>query len=294
MFGFLNVNKPPGPTSHDIVARARRLVGRGVKVGHAGTLDPFAGGVLVLCLGPATRLADYVQAAPKRYRAQVTLGATSTTDDVEGEITAAKPCRGGQAQAAPPDKAAMCAVLEGFVGDIEQVPPAHSAVHVDGRRAYKLARKGESVTLPARTVTVHELHLTAYEYPQLEIDVLCGSGTYIRALARDIGEALGTGGYCSALTRTAVGEFRIDDAVAPDDLDPEAHLVSPVVALAHLPQVTAGEAAAEAIAKGQGVRIPDVPFNAEEVLVLSETGQLLALARPAGAGSLKPVKVFIR
>lgn len=284
MFGFLNVAKPAGPTSHDVVARVRRMVGRRVKIGHAGTLDPFAAGVLVICVGPATRLAEYVQAAPKRYAAEITLGATSTTDDPEGEVTTA-------AAAAAPAASAVRECVGRFVGEIRQVPPSHSAVHVDGRRAYKLARSGQMLELPARMVTIYGVEVVEYDYPRLVFDVRCGAGTYIRALARDIGEALGVGGYCSRLTRTAVGEFILDEAVAVDELDPQRDLIDPLFAVSHLPQVAADAGACEAIRHGRA-------FAAEaagpEIAVTDSAGRLLAIAIPAGGeGMIHPKKVFL-
>jgi len=213
MFGLLNVNKPPGPTSHDVVARVRRLLPRRTKVGHTGTLDPFAGGVLVLGVGPATRLAPHVSEGAKQYRAEVTFGATSTTDDVEGELT--------PTGAAVPREADLAAVLGEFVGQIDQVPPAHSAVHVDGRRAYELARRGEAVDLPARPVRIDALELLGCADGRAVIRIDCGKGTYIRALARDLGRRLGCGAYCSALTRTRVGPFTLAQARQLDRLTVE-------------------------------------------------------------------------
>jgi len=286
MFGLLNINKPVGPTSHDVVAAARRRLGRGVKVGHAGTLDPFADGVLVLCVGAATRLAGYVQARPKRYLATVRLGATSSTDDSEGEITAAD-------AASPPAASAVEEVLREFVGTIEQIPPAHSAVHVGGRRAYQLARAGEQLDLPPRTVTVHSIELMSYDYPLLAVEVACGTGTYIRAIARDVGEAIGVGGYCERLTRTAVGAFGIEEAIRPDQLDPAEHLLPPTLALEHLPRIEAGPDWLGRIANGSRVAL-HAPHAPGEVAVLAPTGQLIALATVAPDGrTLRPVKVFI-
>lgn len=286
MFGFLNVNKPSGPTSHDVVAAVRRRLGRGIKVGHAGTLDPLAGGVLVLCVGPATRLAERVAGREKRYRATVTLSATSDTDDVEGRIV--------PTGVEPPPADAVRAVLEEFVGDIEQVPPSHSAVHVNGRRAYKLARVGRLAELPARVVTVYELNLLGYEPPELEIDVRCGSGTYIRALARDIGKRLGCGGYCSKLTRAEVGPFSLADAVAPDELDPQRDIRDPLCALEDIGRVTVDSDAAWRIAAGNRIRLAGAA-EAGEKAVLDEAGRLLAIAEVADDGlTLKPRRVFVR
>jgi len=307
MFGFLNIRKSPGPTSHDVVANIRRTLGAGLprrvrpKVGHAGTLDPFAQGVLVVCLGPATRLAQFVQAQPKRYAAEITLGATSTTDDTEGEIS---PVVGSS----PPGLEAVVEAMSKFTGRILQVPPAHSAVHVAGRRAYDLARAGQAVSLPGREVAVHELNLISYEYPLLNIDVHCGCGTYIRSLARDIGAALGVGGYCSKLTRTAVGNFDISSARTLEELDISRDIVKPQDAI-DLPQIPVGEQ--DVIALRQGKTIPSnhhaehgypagcrgcgVCNHAEQVLLIDQTGRLVALAEPSDnstPASLKPVKVF--
>ncbi len=287
MFGFLNINKPAGPTSHDIVAAVRRRLGRSVKIGHAGTLDPFAQGVLVLCLGHATRLADYVQAAAKTYRAQVTFGAVSATDDPEGPITAAP-------QAPQPDESAVRTALKQFTGMISQVPPAHSAVHVDGQRAYKLARAGKSAQLQPRSVNVYEISLLSSAWPHLEMEVRCQAGTYIRSLARDIGAALGVGGYCSALTRTAVGEFRLETAQAPAAIELPRDLISPLASVEHLPRLTLDEEQMKRIAMGQPLHLPDDQFAAaEEVVLLSPAGELLALAEPTASHLLKPRKVFL-
>lgn len=287
MFGLLNVCKPPGPTSHDVVAGVRRQLGRRVKVGHAGTLDPFAEGVLVLCVGPATRLAEYVQARPKRYRAVVRLGATSTTLDPEGEIT---PAPGAPAPTADDVREALAR----FVGTIEQVPPAHSAVHVAGRRAYELARAGRPVELPPRTVTIHSIDLLRCEHARVEIDVCCGSGTYLRALARDVAAALGTAGYCERLTRTAIGDFRIADAIPPDRLDPVRDLLAPLLAVSHLPQVTIGDAQREDLRNGRPWASPEI-LDSEAVAIIDGRGGLLALAGVRGdRRTLQPTKVFFQ
>ncbi|HUT02014.1 MAG TPA: tRNA pseudouridine(55) synthase TruB [Phycisphaerae bacterium] len=286
MFGLFLVNKPAGPTSHDIVADVRRRLGRGVRVGHAGTLDPFAEGVLVLCVGAATRLASYVQARPKRYRAVVRLGASSSTDDREGEIA---PTPGASAAA----ESAVRDAVGRFLGVIEQVPPAHSAVHVAGQRAYKLARAGQRLELPPRNVTVYSIDLVRYEYPQAEIDVCCGSGTYIRALARDIGSALGVGGYCEKLTRTAVGEFRIENAVGPEALDPCRDLLEPLLAVSHLPRVIATGEQIPRLRHGNLLALAE-PLEPGEVAVVDAESRLLALGevRPDGR-TLQPRKAFV-
>ncbi len=297
MFGFLNTNKPPGPTSFGAVAAVRRHVGRKVKVGHAGTLDPFAQGVLVICVGPATRLTPYVHDAAKRYQAGVTLGVTSTTDDVEGELMQTP-------DATAPDLETVHQAAARFVGQIQQVPPAFSAVHVDGKRAYKLARKGAAPEIPPRPVTIHGIDVVRYDYPELTLDVRCGSGTYIRSLARDIGLALGTGGYCTSLIRTAVGPFLLDDAVDLADVDPARDIVSPLIALGDMPRVVLTDVQIARIVRGQGVGCKyladPLPANAtpggdEEFALVNPTGDLLALGRlSTDAQAIKPAKVFIQ
>ncbi|MHC4981728.1 MAG: tRNA pseudouridine(55) synthase TruB [Planctomycetota bacterium] len=288
MFGLLNIHKPPGPTSHDIVAQVRRLLGKKTKVGHAGTLDPFAEGVLVVCVGAATRLADYVQAYPKQYTAEVMLGATSSTDDVEGEITETP-----NAKAAGEEN--VREALQGFVGEVEQTPPAHSAVHLGGERAYKLARRGETPDLQPRPVTIHSIELLEYEYPALQIDVRCGSGTYIRSLARDIGSALGVGGYCSALTRTAIGPFKLKEAVSPQQLDPQRDLISPLAALERLEKIAVDEKDVRKLIKGQNIFIKDSGAlrPGEEVAAVGPQGRLIAIGaiHPDQHG-MRPVRVF--
>ena len=283
VFGFLNVNKPAGISSFDVIRRLRRCLPRKTKVGHAGTLDPFAEGVLVVCVGPATRLAACVQARPKRYRAGIVLGATSATDDPEGEIV---PTAGA---AAPPPQA-VAEAIAAFVGRIEQVPPAHSAVHVDGRRAYKLARAGEKVELAAREVVVHAIEVLGYDWPRLDLEVACGSGTYIRSLARDIGERLGVGGYCAALTRTAVGPFRLADAADLDTVDPLRDLVEAIEAVADWPRVVADEGAIESLRLGRPIA---GEAEGPDVAVVDARGRLIAQAAPGPrAGLIRPVKVF--
>jgi tRNA pseudouridine55 synthase len=186
------------------VATVRRRAG-GARTGHAGTLDPLATGVLVLALGRATKVIDRLMATDKRYRTTIDLSAFSPTDDLEGELEPVPVAR-------PPSAGEVRAALDRFTGEIEQQPPAFSAVKVDGRRAYKLARRGEPVSIPARRVRIHTISLVRYEWPILELDVHCAKGVYIRRLARDLGTALGTGGHCTAIRRTAVGPFTIDMA----------------------------------------------------------------------------------
>lgn len=209
--GILIVDKPVGMSSMDAIRVVRRRAGR-AKCGHAGTLDPLASGVLVIGLGrAATRELGRFMASEKRYRTVVDLSAFTTTDDREGE-------RREVDVGEPPSERRVLAVLDTLTGTVEQRPPAASAVKVAGRRAYAMQRRGEAPELAARPVEVHAIEIVRYRWPQLELDVRCGKGTYIRSLARDIGEALGTGGHCASLRRTAVGPFTEDEAVALDDV----------------------------------------------------------------------------
>ncbi|PIV90568.1 tRNA pseudouridine(55) synthase TruB [Candidatus Gracilibacteria bacterium CG17_big_fil_post_rev_8_21_14_2_50_48_13] len=209
--GILVIDKPAGLSSHDIVGRLKLYLNIS-RIGHAGTLDPFATGVLLVCVGRATRLVPWLTAVQKRYTAKLVFGMTSTTDDTEGECTKT----GGTL----PTLEEVKAILPQFQGTITQRPPIFSAIRVEGRRAYKIARGGRVVEMPERTVEILHLDILGAEENDegrlisLDLDVTCGSGTYIRSLARDIGEALGSGAYLGALRRTAVGEYGIDEAIA--------------------------------------------------------------------------------
>ncbi len=198
--GIIPIYKPSGPTSHDIIAQLRRVTGE-QRIGHAGTLDPLASGVLVVGIGrEATKRLQEFQDTEKEYHAVIRLGATSTTDDSQGEITP-------RSVETPPTRQEIERILPRFIGTIQQAPPQHSAVHYQGKRAHQRARAGERMNLGTRTVTIHSVDIIVYQYPELSIRVVCESGVYIRSLARDIGEQLGTGGYITALQRTRVGEY---------------------------------------------------------------------------------------
>jgi tRNA pseudouridine55 synthase len=210
--GFLVLDKPSGISSMQAISIVRGKAG-GAKTGHAGTLDPLATGVLVVALGRATKLIDRFMETDKRYVTQIDLSAFSTTDDLEGELEPVEAPR-------PPSLDDVRLALGAFTGAFAQRPPAYSAVKVRGRRAYKLARAGHEVTLPARPVVMHSVIVTGYEYPLLELQLHCGKGLYVRSLARDLGTALGTGGFCRSIRRTAVGPFTESMAV-PLDRVPE-------------------------------------------------------------------------
>jgi len=288
--GLVVVDKPAGMTSHDVVARVRRLAGTR-KVGHAGTLDPMATGVLVLGVNRATRLLGHLMLTEKAYDATVRLGAATTTDDAEGEVVAA-------VSAADVDPATVRAVLSEFVGDIEQVPTAVSAIKVDGKRAYQRVRDGERVELEARPVTVHELvvHDVAPgpadgNPPTLDVtlSVRCSSGTYIRAIARDLGARLGVGGHLASLRRTAVGPFDLAAARTLDQLGEEFALL-PIAdaARAGFAARDLDEAQAADVRVGRPLAIEVDGLTA----VFAPDGEFLALYEPRGDVA-RPVAVFV-
>ena len=296
--GILVVAKPAGPTSHDVVALVRRLAAT-KRVGHGGTLDPFASGVLPVFLGHGTRVVEYHLGDRKAYRATVCFGASSTTDDLEGELTPAT----GPA----PTRAAVEAALPGLTGPISQRPPAYSAIKVGGRRAYAMARAGETVELATREVTIHSLDLVSWDdtdpdRPIAVLDVTCSAGTYVRALARDLGAGLGSAAYLGALTRTASGPFTIDDATALDEIRAAA-AESPAGLLPFLlpidsglesfPVITLDADELVAVAKGQFIRpTGGLPGPADHYRLVGPDGTLVAIASGA-AGRLAPDKVFV-
>ena len=289
--GVLNLNKPGGMTSRDVVDLISRPL-RKVKVGHAGTLDPLASGVLVVCVGAATRLIEYVQRMPKAYRAVVRLGATSDTLDADGTIQEAEAPR-------IPTEAEVRTALASQVGTLQQVPPQFSALKVEGKRAYDLARVGQAVELAARPVRVDRVELIAYDWPRLEFTVDCGSGTYIRSIARDVGEALGCGGLIVVLVRTRIGRFALEDAIDPvgrpiDDL--LAHLRPTADALGDLPRLTLSAEQFRAIGMGKALAADQVA-GAEglegEAGLFSAEGELVALAEVGGPlRAVKPRRVL--
>ncbi|HEV8403290.1 MAG TPA: tRNA pseudouridine(55) synthase TruB [Candidatus Limnocylindrales bacterium] len=296
--GILVVAKTAGPTSHDVVALVRRLAAT-KRVGHGGTLDPFASGVLPVFLGHATRVVEYHLGDRKAYRATICFGASSTTDDLEGELT--------PADGPAPTREAVEAALPGLTGPISQRPPAYSAVKVAGRRAYAMARAGETVELAERSVTIHSLELVSWDgseadRPVAVVDVICSAGTYVRALARDLGERLGSAAYLGALTRTASGPFTLEAALPLDAIraaaaeDPSglATLLRPIDAgLDAFPVVTLTTDEVAAIARGQFVRpAGGLPGPADHYRLRDQAGALVAIATATG-GRLAPDKVFV-
>jgi tRNA pseudouridine55 synthase len=262
--GVLLHDKQAGVTSHDVVARVRRALPRGTKVGHAGTLDPFATGLLLVLIGRATRAQRFLMALPKTYRAVARLGWVSDTGDRDGELT-----RTGRM----PERLAIP------VGEQLQRPPTYSAVRVAGRRAYELARSGESVDLEPRPVEVHRAELLWHDGERAAFEIECSSGTYVRSLIADLGDA-----YCEELERTAIGPFRIEDAGAgPEDLVPLAE------ALAFLPERRISAEEADAVCHGRRVAASGAPGGSS--IRLTHGGGLLAVAEPRD-GELQPVIVF--
>ncbi len=297
--GILVIDKPIGPTSHDIVGLVRRLAAT-KRVGHGGTLDPFASGVLPVFLGRATRIVEFHLADRKAYRATICFGASSTTDDLEGEMTPAT----GPA----PDRARLEATLPDFTGTISQRPPAYSAIKVGGRRAYAVARAGGTVELKTREVVIEELTLVSWddsdpERPIAIVDVVCSAGTYIRALARDLGERLGSAAYLGALRRTAAGPFTEADAIQLDRVREAAAdgpssltaLLRPIdTGLDRIPVVDLTRDEVAAVARGQFVRpSAEVPAGADHYRLRGPDGTLVAIAIPAGPGRLAPDKVLV-
>ena len=296
--GILVVAKPAGPTSHDIVGLVRRLAAT-KRVGHGGTLDPFASGVLPVFLGHGTRIVEYHLGDRKAYRATVCFGASSTTDDLEGELI--------PADGPAPSRGAVESALAGLTGTIAQRPPAYSAIKVAGRRAYALARSGEPVELPMREVTVHSLEIVSWDgtdpdRPIAVVDVGCSAGTYVRALARDLGAAVGGAAYLGALVRTASGPFGLEMAVSLDEIRAAASvgpeglvaLLRPIdVGLEAFPIVVLSADDVAAVARGQFVRpAGGLPGPAERYRLQDPAGTLVAIASASG-GRLAPDKVFI-
>jgi len=297
--GILVVDKPIGPTSHDIVGLIRRLAATR-RVGHGGTLDPFASGVLPVFLGRATRVVEFHLADRKRYRATVCFGASSSTDDLEGELT--------HAAGPSPTRAAIETALAAFSGTIQQRPPAYSAIKLGGRRAYAMARAGETVELRPREVTIFELALVDWDdtdpdRPIAILDVTCSAGTYVRALARDLGEHLGNAAYLGALRRTGAGPFSESEALSLDAIraaasagtDDLAALLRPIdFGLERFPDVPLTDREVDAVARGQFIR-PAAGFaaRAERYRLRTPGGNLAALAIAVEGGRLAPDKVLV-
>jgi len=290
MLGVVNLDKPVGPTSHDMVGLLRRLTGTR-RIGHAGTLDPLASGVLPILVGAATRFSEELTGGRKRYEAVIRLGARSATDDAEGPITAV--------EAPVPDDATIATALEAFVGSFEQRPPAFSARKQAGRTAYRAARAGDPLELPSRTVTVDAIELLGIDRgdgpTDVRIDLRCAPGTYIRSIARDLGDLLGCGGHLAALRRTEAAGLRADDGLTPGQLEALAadgrlgDAILPVVDLLPLPAVTLAPDAAWRFVHGTEQAASAEPWGA--VKVIDDSGVLLGVGSVTD-GVLRPEKVL--
>jgi tRNA pseudouridine55 synthase len=283
----LPVDKPAGPTSHDVVAVARRAL-RLRRIGHTGTLDPFASGLLILCLGPATRLAEYLTPLPKRYLATMRLGETTDTDDPTGEVVA----RNEAWRTLDPDR--IRSALAAQVGEILQVPSTYSAKKVGGVRAYAAARAGAPVELQPVRVAVHAIEVVEIRDADVVFEVECSSGTYIRAIARDVGAALGVGAHLRELRRLASGSLDVARAVPLDRLDDTdavvQALVDPAAAVAHLPRLTLSEADVSAVRQGRAADGVEGVASGT-VALLDGAGALVAIAEVDGSAA-RPRKVF--
>ena len=295
--GFINLYKPAGITSMEALRRVKRITGQKKKVGHGGTMDPLAHGVLPVCFGQATRLMDYVVGGRKRYVMDVRLGESTSTYDAEGEVTSVRDATGIT-------RNDIESSLERFVGVVDQVPPMYSAVKVDGQRLYKLARAGVEVEREPRSVEIHSIALTRLELPNLTLDVECGKGVYMRTLAHDLGEVLGCGAHVTDLERRSCSSFTAAEGVTLDTLAESAetpegwgHYLHPVDwVLRDYKSITVGRAAEKYLRNGQPVSLgrPDMSAGyLEQFRAYNSEGQFLALVRFDRAGNLwQPVKVF--
>ncbi len=283
--GLLLVDKPAGPSSHDVVATLRKIVGIR-RIGHTGTLDPFASGLLLLCVGWATRLAEYLASLPKVYRGVIRLGVSTDTDDCTGSVIET------HSDWDRLDREQVQTALEEQVGVIEQVPPAYSAKKVAGRRAYAIARQGGELQLAAQPIAIHRLSIDDFSPPDVSVELECSSGTYVRAVARDLGASLGVGAHLAALRRVRVGSFRVEVAV---DLSPASNrddivgqLRPPEAAVAHLERADLDDAAIGDLVHGRPVAWPSALAGP---VAAHHEGRLIAVARVRD-GQLWPVKVF--
>lgn len=288
MLGFLNLNKSQGFTSHDCVAKVRRFL-RLKQVGHGGTLDPDATGVLPIALGRATRLLQFLP-TDKIYLGTIKLGIVTTTDDLAGEVITSQPVD-------HLDLATITQALEKFHGKIQQIPPKFSAIQVGGKRLYDLARSGVAIDLPVRGVEIFSIKIMDWrsqEFPELDVEISCGAGTYIRSIARDLGEALGTGGTLAALTRTRSAGFSLDTSINLQELEQlvgsqiigaqgfaTLPLITPQVALPHLPEVILPPDLAKRWTQGQKIPHPTPLTNlsGEFIRISTETGDLLGISQ---------------
>lgn len=295
MTGILLVDKPRGLTSHDVVDAVRKAAGQR-RVGHTGTLDPAATGLLILCLGKATRLSEHLTRMDKTYEGAMRLGVVTDSYDLDGEVVEERPVP-------ELDADAIQSACDEYTGDIEQIPPMVSAVRIDGERLYKRARKGEVVERPPRQVTVHTFDVLEYTPPEVRVRVQCTSGTYVRSLCHDVGQDLGCGAVLSALRRTVVGRHDVADAVPVDALTDEDSVgarLMPMGEALDLPSVVAGKASRSLLASGSPLTARNLagacPVQEGWVQVKSEAGVLLALGiveATAAGPRIQPKRVFV-
>ncbi len=287
--GVLVVDKEPGWTSHDVVARVRRITGER-RVGHAGTLDPAATGVLVVCVGAATRIVEYLGELIKSYRATIRFGVETDTWDAEGQVVST-------GDPSSLSRVTLESLLRRFVGEIDQMPPMYSALKRNGTPLYRLARQGKSVERVPRRVTIYRLSVLRWASPDLELEVECSKGTYIRALAHDLGQETETGAHLAALRRTAIGHFTLDHAMTLDELAANdvwrQALVSPAEALRHMGYVVLADEAVVDLSFGRAISLPLDPALTSHVCAVDGSGDLVAILRPdTRSGWWQPAKVF--
>lgn len=289
-FGLLNIDKPQGITSHDVVAAVRR--GTGIKkVGHAGTLDPIATGVLIICVGNATRLSQYVMDHDKVYHATLRLGIDTDTYDVEGTIVQTSENTISQNE--------VEAILPKFRGDVQQIPPMYSAIKKDGKKLYELAREGKTIEREPRPVTIHELDIMRWDFPEVDLHVKCTAGTYIRSLAHDIGQETGLGGHLTALRRVSSGDFHVEDAVELDTLKAAfadgtwKHYLRPgEIAVRTMHRLDLSTEQVKIVQNGGF--IPRQSSDATLASVFNEQGDLIAIMEPRDSFQWKPRQVLQR
>ena len=287
MFGFLNIDKPLGMTSHDVVAKARRKLGI-KKIGHAGTLDPLASGVLILCVGAATRLSEYVMDSTKRYRARVRLGVVTTTYDAEGAITSER-------AVSHITRVDVEQALLPFLGAIDQIPPMYSAIKQGGVKLYDLARAGETVEREPRAVRIDALTITEWQAPEFTLEVTCSAGTYIRSLAFDLGEALGVGAHLAGLIRVASGRFALEQAVTLADFlaaeNPQSYLIQPRSELVGMLPLTLNTDMENDVKHGRMLPLSGAYAPGTLALASNVMGETVCVLRVSGE-FWKPEKVF--
>lgn len=300
--GVLLIDKPIGPTSHDIVGQVRRLLATR-RVGHAGTLDPMASGLLLLCIDGATRLLEYMTAEDKSYTGEVIFGIGTDTDDADGHVVT-------KASVDGVDDLAIQSVVSRLTGDIEQVVPQYSAVHINGKRAYELARSGETVEMPSKTVFIHKFVIGNFlregDIAKAQFSVTCSKGTYIRALCRDLGQLLGVPAHMSQLRRTAIGQTSVSNAVDIETLvqseDPRSFLTEPLMYLGDFPKLDVDDHLLKRFIHGQRVRVPmhsiskmDSSNQLDSTVLVRHQGELAVVAKLVGSSEeaeLQPKKVL--